>query len=67
MPHLLIREFKMHLLLQAHRGTLSTLKYINDFSGTFIKILVEGKATSSSSVTNWYWLSRVHIVEIQGT
>ena len=37
MPHLLIRYFKMHLLLQAHGGTLTTLKYINDFIGTFLK------------------------------
>lgn len=33
MPHLLIRRFKMHLLRQAHWGTLTSLKSINDFSG----------------------------------
>lgn len=33
----------MHLLLQAQWGTLTTLKYINDFSGTFLKCWCKGR------------------------
>lgn len=56
----------MHLSLQAHRGTLTTLKYINDFTGTLSQILVEGKGTGSSPAATQYWLTEVHSVGTQG-
>lgn len=67
MPHLLIRYFKMHLLLQVRWGTLTALKYINDFGGNFLKNTGAGEGHRCSLVTNECWPTKVHTVGTQGT